>query len=346
MLWCIYVCGASYLCLCFNQLFDLGAHMNQVGLNAEYGYARSLARFASNLGPVAWKIAAKKIEKCLPPGVKFGPGWVGENDVIPPKPLFVPSSTPLSSLPGDSIPCSMDSQEDKPSQKTGGIGLLERNALSARAALASHPGKSLLTSAAASPHINSANKASGPSSGSTEASIGLNAQSGFSILNSSAGAVRPRPPFQIHQGPTALHPGMNGFNGAYGFNIPTQMGKPMGAARPTGFNLQAPQMLDAISRTTPNFGHPGMGNNLTPEDPKFLEKSTTTNSSSPLLPHPGGEAAAAPRVGPHPQPSWPGLPPQQRQDSVPPDLNVRFQSPGSPSSSKVDSTQPDLALQL
>ncbi|WJZ83598.1 hypothetical protein VitviT2T_003266 [Vitis vinifera] len=317
-----------------------------VGLNAEYGYARSLARFASNLGPVAWKIAAKKIEKSLPPGVKFGPGWVGENDVIPPKPLFVPSSTPLSSLPGDSIPCSMDSQEDKPSQKTGGIGLPERNVLSARAALANHPGKSLLTSAAASPLINTANKASGPSSGSTEASIGLNAQSGFSILNSSAGAVRPRPPFQIHQGPTALHPGMNGFNGAYGFNIPTQMGKPMGAARPTGFNLQAPQMLDAISRTTPNFGHPGMGNNLTPEDPKFLEKSTTTNSSSPLLPHPGGEAAAAPRVGPHPQPSWPGLPPQQRQDSVPPDLNVRFQSPGSPSSSKVDSTQPDLALQL
>ena len=40
----------------------------------------------------------------------------------------------------------------------------------------------------------------------------------------------------------------------------------MGVARPTGFGLQAPHMLDAISRTACNFGH-------LPEDPKFLEKS-------------------------------------------------------------------------
>ena len=332
MLWLIYVCGASCLCLSFNLLFDMGASMNQVGLNAEYGFARSLGRFAANLGPVAWKIAAKKIERSLPPGVKFGPGWVGENDVVPPKPLFTRSSTSQPSIPGDSTPCSVDSQEDKPAQKTGGISLPERNMPSAHAVLASHPGKSLLTSASSSPLINTANRTSGPSSGSTEAGIGSNAQPGVSILNSSGGAIRPRPPFQIH-------PGMNGFNGAYGFNIPTQMGKPMGAGRPTGLGLQAPHMLDAISRTARNFGH-------LPEDPKFLEKSGTTNSSSSLLYHPGGEAAAAPRVGPYQQPSWRGLPPQQRQDSIPPDLNVRFQSPGSPNSSKVDSTQPDLALQL
>uniref|UniRef100_F6H7P4 Uncharacterized protein n=1 Tax=Vitis vinifera TaxID=29760 RepID=F6H7P4_VITVI len=42
--------------------------------------------------------------RALPPGVKFGPGWVGENDRTPPKPLFVPSSTLLSSLPRDSAP--------------------------------------------------------------------------------------------------------------------------------------------------------------------------------------------------------------------------------------------------
>ncbi|KAD7477114.1 hypothetical protein E3N88_00250 [Mikania micrantha] len=51
-----------------------------VGLHAEHGYARSLARFAANLGPVVWKIASKKIEKSLPPGTKFAPGVVGEND--------------------------------------------------------------------------------------------------------------------------------------------------------------------------------------------------------------------------------------------------------------------------
>ncbi|KAI4366263.1 hypothetical protein MLD38_022158 [Melastoma candidum] len=55
-----------------------------VGLQFEHAYARSLARFAANLGPVAWKIASRKIESVLPPGVKFGPGWVGENDNMKP----------------------------------------------------------------------------------------------------------------------------------------------------------------------------------------------------------------------------------------------------------------------
>ncbi|KAF8090951.1 hypothetical protein N665_0461s0036 [Sinapis alba] len=50
-----------------------------VGLNTEYGYARSLARFAANLGPVAWKVASKRIGTALPSGVKFGVGWVGDN---------------------------------------------------------------------------------------------------------------------------------------------------------------------------------------------------------------------------------------------------------------------------
>ncbi|XP_052190576.1 uncharacterized protein LOC127800159 isoform X2 [Diospyros lotus] len=52
-----------------------------VGVHSEHGYARSLARFAANLGPVAWKIASRKIEHVLPPGVKFGPGWVGDDGV-------------------------------------------------------------------------------------------------------------------------------------------------------------------------------------------------------------------------------------------------------------------------
>ncbi|KAI4318578.1 hypothetical protein MLD38_032261 [Melastoma candidum] len=53
-----------------------------VGLQAPHSYARSLARFAANLGPVAWKVASSKIEKSLPAGVKFGPGWVGQNDIV------------------------------------------------------------------------------------------------------------------------------------------------------------------------------------------------------------------------------------------------------------------------
>lgn len=57
---------------------------NQVGLNTEYGYARSLARYAANLGPVAWRLAEKRIETVLPTGTEFGPGWVGEKPEAPP----------------------------------------------------------------------------------------------------------------------------------------------------------------------------------------------------------------------------------------------------------------------
>ncbi|KAK4390050.1 Bromodomain and PHD finger-containing protein 3 [Sesamum angolense] len=49
-------------------------------------YARSLARYAANIGPVAWKVASKRIEYVLPPGVQYGPGWVGENGA-PSQPL-------------------------------------------------------------------------------------------------------------------------------------------------------------------------------------------------------------------------------------------------------------------
>ncbi|KAF3944206.1 hypothetical protein CMV_029305 [Castanea mollissima] len=52
----------------------------QIGLHLEHGYARSLTRFATGLGPVVWKIASQKIERVLPTGLKFGPEWVGENE--------------------------------------------------------------------------------------------------------------------------------------------------------------------------------------------------------------------------------------------------------------------------
>ena len=60
---------------CAHVVFNF---LNQVGLHAEYLYARSLARFSASLGPTAWEITSKRIEKALPAGVKFGRGWVGE----------------------------------------------------------------------------------------------------------------------------------------------------------------------------------------------------------------------------------------------------------------------------
>ncbi|KAH9606321.1 hypothetical protein KSS87_000236 [Heliosperma pusillum] len=60
-----------------------------VGLSGEYAYARSLARFAGNLGPIAWRIASKRIEQLLPSGFKYGRGWIGEVEPLPTALLFV-----------------------------------------------------------------------------------------------------------------------------------------------------------------------------------------------------------------------------------------------------------------
>lgn len=48
----------------------------------EHTYTRSLARFAANLGPVGWAIAANQIERVLCPGTEFGRGWVEEYDLF------------------------------------------------------------------------------------------------------------------------------------------------------------------------------------------------------------------------------------------------------------------------
>lgn len=69
--------------------------MNQVGLHVNHSYARSLAHFAADLGPVVWKVAAKKIGSVLPPGHEFGPGWVADDDVSQRQHFAVPDERSL-----------------------------------------------------------------------------------------------------------------------------------------------------------------------------------------------------------------------------------------------------------
>ncbi|KAL3617732.1 hypothetical protein CASFOL_038053 [Castilleja foliolosa] len=57
------------------------------GLNEPVAYAHSVAKFAANLGPTAWKVASRKIESALPAGTPYGPGWVSESG-----PLSYPSA--------------------------------------------------------------------------------------------------------------------------------------------------------------------------------------------------------------------------------------------------------------
>ncbi|XP_074591621.1 uncharacterized protein LOC141847469 [Curcuma longa] len=86
-----------------------------VGLYTEHAYARSLARFAAKLGPTAWEIAAKRIERVLPPGTKFGRGWIGEkeapqqSDPLPSKSL---NSSQPENLPTTSASASEHASDD------------------------------------------------------------------------------------------------------------------------------------------------------------------------------------------------------------------------------------------
>ncbi|KAL3508473.1 hypothetical protein ACH5RR_027874 [Cinchona calisaya] len=64
-----------------------------VGLHTDHSYARSLARFAATLGPVAWRIASKRIEQALPSGFKFGRGWVEEYEPLPTPVLMLENCT-------------------------------------------------------------------------------------------------------------------------------------------------------------------------------------------------------------------------------------------------------------
>ncbi|KAF8759342.1 hypothetical protein HU200_010383 [Digitaria exilis] len=51
-----------------------------VGVQLQQSYSRSLARFAAQLGSIGWEIASRRIERSLPPGTKFGRGWVGDGE--------------------------------------------------------------------------------------------------------------------------------------------------------------------------------------------------------------------------------------------------------------------------
>jgi bromodomain-containing protein 7/9 len=79
-----------FLLKAFNNVF----FWQQVGLQAEYSYARSLARFAATLGPTAWRIASQKIQQALPSGCKFGRGWVGEYEPLPTPVLMLDNRVP------------------------------------------------------------------------------------------------------------------------------------------------------------------------------------------------------------------------------------------------------------
>ncbi|KAL2925206.1 Bromodomain and PHD finger-containing protein 3 [Bienertia sinuspersici] len=329
-----------------------------VGLQTEYGYARSLARFAAKIGPVAWNVASKKIERCLPSAVKFGPGWVGENDnpaerpieqqspapvgqQTPPAsvdqqkpPTSVGQQTPPSSLPAPigvtSAPTKYmgDSSGDGSAQKPQKEQLSETNkpcissqvkeeSSEALSPVADNDSASLSSSMLP-------NNAAGPNMIASEASASSPSNTKVNILSNGAGYTRAGNPCQPHQ-TSITQSRVNGLNGSYGLNFAAQVGKMIGAGRPTMFNMQSNPSIVTVSKTQTQSLRPPA-----PTDSNGCGDTTLEGNSSPIKP----------------SDCLPNTVSNQNNGSTTPDLNVGFQSPGSPVSAKTDSVQPDLALQL
>uniref|UniRef100_A0A803N5E6 Bromo domain-containing protein n=1 Tax=Chenopodium quinoa TaxID=63459 RepID=A0A803N5E6_CHEQI len=139
-------------------------------------YARSLAQFAAKLGPDVWKVASKKIRSVLPPGVEFGPGWVGETKV---------SSAQLPCLPENSLQSQDSFNSESHHLSTSGF----RNSNLAGKPTTSCPEKPM---------------------DSRELSSNVE----WSSLKGGNGVVGPGHSLQVqHQG--SVHPRMNGFSGSF-----------------------------------------------------------------------------------------------------------------------------------
>ncbi|XP_042414150.1 uncharacterized protein LOC122002863 isoform X1 [Zingiber officinale] len=192
-----------------------------VGLYTEHAYARSLTRFAAKLGPIAWEIAAKRIERVLPPGTKFGRGWVGEKDAPQ------QSHPLLSRSPNSSQPENLPTTSASASEHASDDAAVEVNASSTSpAASLSHPSRSIDSAEATTKHQASSLKPHG-----------IWQKTGNQLPQ--VGAMQP----------------LNGFSRPMGFNHPSQAGNVIKvSASPGSFHSQA--MLthpcassDMLSRT-------------------------------------------------------------------------------------------------
>lgn len=345
-----------------------------VGLHSEHGYARSLARFATNLGSVAWKIAAKKIERSLLPGIKFGPGWVGENDNTLPRPVLQSSplpgqqlqsqplstplgqqlqSEPLSTPPGQQLPSqpfATPPDQQLPSQPFFTRGQqLPSQPLSTPPGqqlpsqpLFTPPGQQLPSQPFSTPGTSSAPALGTSFSAPTPSNVESKGDKPEvdTSLEEHVPSSKPLPPPAPNK---SLEPSTESAEAIKGLNFSS-----VSAARPRPpFQIQQ----NPVFHSGMNGFNTGHGLNLAAQMGKLVQTDRPAgfNFQSPGVDASSlkSEDAKVSEKCEGLTPPNPGIhTPQQKPDLVPPDLNVKFHSPGSPSTSRVDSTQPDLALQL
>ncbi|CAI9117110.1 OLC1v1018447C1 [Oldenlandia corymbosa var. corymbosa] len=179
------------------RLMSVGLHMDP------HAYARSLARYAANLGPVAWNVASRKLKSVLPDGLAFGPGWVEENDLPLP---FLPDK--LKSM-NTSVP-NHDYSGKMVNPSTSELSSVHRP-----------PGEIADAGRRSSSQNELPNQGSGlswaiPCSGNS---------------------------FQTPPQKAIFHPNRNGFNGMIGFDMSSQMGVAQVAATQAGHSGWDNQIL-------------------------------------------------------------------------------------------------------
>lgn len=136
-----------------------------------------------------------------------------------------------------------------------------------------------------------------------------------------------------------MKPTANGFTGGFRFSSPSQVGNSAKLMRPPMSSGFEPPMTRA--RAVDSAPRNSNGNALIRAHSSHFDSETTLTRNTPIsfskpMPDRGNDL------------QWRQSSMPANLESIPPDLNVRFQSPGSPVSGAgvVDSQQPDLALQL
>ncbi|XBH58481.1 uncharacterized protein [Aegilops tauschii subsp. strangulata] len=280
-----------------------------IGLQQQHAYARSLARFAAKLGPIGWDIAAKGIRRVLPPGTKFGPGWVvdGEppqNSQCPRVPEVTDPSA-KSSIPSCGIPPKSDDLRRSSELSSDGDAAAGEEYLTKNQPVAS-------TSA-------------GFERSSTPASKIPTYENGATMTGDGVGNTRPTPPLQQQSTSQEVPSNINGMTAA-----PNTMGQYAGQGLFEQMtHAQVLGMFSGVNGRANGFRH---GHQLTEESVKTVQngvigKAATT--TSPLQ-----EADHDPK----------GSYPQDENRSASPSLNAA----GSPPRGKAAANpkQPDLVLQL